>query len=119
MREDTSTLAIGPLDSLSGSGRGLRMVPALTIGWHPAASRVGTIAPLTSLLETDTAVLTRDQPPFYTPGSNVGRAIEHRGMSRREPVLVISSADKGLELRRGPATKGEVELGGAPFVGSR
>ena len=118
MTEDTSTLTLGPLDTLSGSGRGLPQVPALTIAWHPAASRVGTIAPLTALLESESAPLNRDEPLFYTPGSNVGRSIDHRGMSR-EPVLIVESTGKTLELRRGSATKSEIDLDGVPFTGTR
>jgi two-component system nitrogen regulation response regulator GlnG len=117
MTEDTSTLTLGPLDTLSGSGRALPQVPALTVAWHPDASRVGTIAPLTALLESDSAPLNRDEPLFYTPGSNVGRSVDHRGMSR-DPALIVESIGKTLQLRRGPTTK-PVELDGVPFTGTR
>jgi two-component system nitrogen regulation response regulator GlnG len=118
MSEDTSTLTLGPLDTLSGSGRGLPQLPALTIAWHPDVRRVGTIAPLTALLESESAPLDRDQPLFYVPGSNVGRSVDHRGLSR-DSVLVVASVGKSLELRRGAATKLEVELDGVPFTGTR
>jgi len=116
--DDTSTLTIGPLDSLSGTGRGLPRVPALTIAWHPNAERVGTTAPLNSLIESDSALLNRDEPLFFTPGSSAGRSVDHRGMSR-DPLLIIQSGGKALELRRGSAASADLELDGHPFVGPR
>src|SRR6476620_6257700 len=112
--DDTSTLTLGPFDNLSGTGRGLLRVPALTIAWHPNAERVGTIAPLNG----DSAVLNRDEPLFFPPGSSAGRSVDHRGMSR-DPALVFESQGKTLELRRGSAANADVERDGSPFVGPR
>jgi two-component system, NtrC family, nitrogen regulation response regulator GlnG len=118
MNDDSSTLTIGPLDTLTGARRGLPLLPALTIAWHPDASRIGTIAPLSALLQGDSAVLMREEPAFFTPGSNVGRAIDHRGMSR-DPVLSVAAAPGVLELRRSPDTRAEIEVDGQPFTGVR
>ena len=118
MNDDSSTLTIGPLDTLTGARRGLPLLPALTIAWHPDASRIGTIAPLSALLQGDSAVLMREEPAFFTPGSNVGRSIDHRGMSR-DPVLSVAAAPGVLELRRSPDTRAEIEVDGQPFTGVR
>jgi two-component system nitrogen regulation response regulator GlnG len=118
MTEDSSTLTIGPLDTLTGAGRGLPLLPALTIAYHPDASRIGTIAPLTALLQADAALLTREEPVFFTPGSNVGRSIDHRGMSR-DPVLSVDAGPGILELRRSPDTRAEIEVNGQLFTGVR
>jgi two-component system nitrogen regulation response regulator GlnG len=117
MNDDSSTVTIGPLDT-PGAGRGLPLLPALTIACHPDASRVGTIAPLTALLQVDSAVLMREEPAFFTPGSNVGRSIDHRGMSR-DPVLSVAAAPGVLELRRSPDTRAKIEVDGQPFTGVR
>src|SRR5436190_2874547 len=118
MNEDSSTLTMGPLDTLTGAGRGLPLLPALTIACHPDASRIGTIAPLTALLQADAALLTREEPIFFTPGSNVGRSIDHRGMSR-DPVLSVAAGPGVLELRRSLDTKAEIEINGQLFTGVR
>ena len=76
------------------------------------------LAPLVALIESGTAVLNRDEPIFFTPGSSVGRGVDHRGISR-DPVLAIQSAGKGaLELRRLSPTA-HIELNGKPFTGAR
>lgn len=113
--DDSSTLTVGPADSLTGSR--LPRVPALTIACHPNAARVGMLAPL--LLENDSAILNRDEPLFFTPGSSAGRGVDHRGISR-DPVLALQSAGKGggLELRRLSPTA-HIELNGNPFSGTR
>lgn len=116
-RDDTSTLTLGPLDSLAGSSSRLPLIPALTVVWHPDVRRIGEMAPLTELLEHDLAPLKRDEPIFFTPGSTAGSAINHRGMSR-EAVVVVAATAKAFELRRGPAAI-EVELDGQPFEAPR
>ena len=114
--DDSSTLTVSPGDSLAGGS--LPRAPALTIACHPNAERVGMLAPLVALIESGTAVLNRDEPIFFTPGSSVGRGVDHRGISR-DPVLAIQSAGKGaLELRRLSPTA-HIELNGKPFTGAR
>jgi two-component system, NtrC family, nitrogen regulation response regulator GlnG len=115
--DDSSTLTLGPFDALTSSGRTLPAIPALTIAWHPDPQRVGVVAPLTALLKSDRATLNRDEPLFFTPGSDQGHPVDHRGMSR-DPVLVLDADGKGWQLSRG-SSKSEVELEGVPFAGSR
>jgi len=115
--DDSSTLTLGPLETLTGSGRGLPVIPTLTIIWHPDVTRIGQMAPLVALLDDELAVVQRDGPIFFPPGSDAGQPLNHRGMSR-EPAIVVASTRKAFELRRGPATV-EVDLDGAPFEGSR
>lgn len=116
--DDTSTLTVGPVDSLSGTGRGLPLVPALTIAWHPNAARIGTMSPLTELIERESVRLNRDEPLFFTPGSSVGRSVDHRGMSR-EAAVTFHSTGKTLEVRRASASGPEVELDGSLFTSTR
>jgi two-component system nitrogen regulation response regulator GlnG len=112
--DDSATLTVGPGDSLSGSA--LPRFPALTIACHPNAARVGTLAPL--LIDGKAAVLNRDEPLFFTPGSSAGRGVDHRGISR-DPVLAIQPTGKGgLEMRRLSPTA-HIELNGRPFAGVR
>ena len=118
MADDSSTLTLGPLDTLTGSARGLPAVPALTILWHPDLDRVGDVAPLTGFLESDVVELNREAPIFFTPGSSVGRAIDHRAMSLDNPPLRFASTRGRLELRPGSGTT-QVEVDGEPFTRSR
>jgi hypothetical protein len=97
-KDDTSTLTLGPLDSLAGSSSRLPLIPAFTLVWHPDIRRVGEMAPLTEILEHDHAALKRDEPIFFTPGSTAGSPLNHRGISH-EPVVVVVSRPKSLELR--------------------
>jgi two-component system nitrogen regulation response regulator GlnG len=113
MASDDSTLTLGPLDALTGSARGIPSVPALTIIWHPDLDRAGEVAPLTGLVESGVALVTRDQPLFLTPGSLTGQSLDHRRMSR-EPVVEVVYARGDLQLRRGRAD-GEVEVDGRAF----
>jgi len=117
MKGDSSDRTLRPLDTLASGSSRLPLIPALTIAWHPDVSRVGQLAPLTRLLESDEAALRRDEPTFFNPGSSVGSPVESRFMSR-SPVLVVAARDRGVEVRRGSADA-EVELDGAPFLGPR
>ena len=116
-KEDTSTLTLGPLDTLASQSSRLPLIPALTILWHPDIERVGQIAPLTDLLEHDQAVLKRDGPTFFTPGSTTGSPFQHRAISR-EAVVIVESTAKAFELRSGPADL-DLELDGEPLVTAR
>lgn len=113
MASDDSTLTLGPLDALTGSARGLPLVPALTIIWHPDLDRVGEVAPLTALLESVVAHVDRDHPIFFPPGSSAGQSLDHKRM-HREPVVDLVFARGKLELRRGRGG-GEIEVDGRPF----
>jgi two-component system nitrogen regulation response regulator GlnG len=115
--DDTSTLTIGPLDTLASNSGGLPSIPAFTIAWHPDVARVGQVAALSDLIEHNAAVLQRDAPVFFKPGSSIGSPIDDRYLSR-DPAVIVASQGKGFELRRGPSST-EVELDGAPFTGSR
>jgi two-component system nitrogen regulation response regulator GlnG len=112
-----SLLTIRPLDTLASGSSALPLIPALTIAWHPDVSRVGQLGPLTALLEGDEAVLQREEPVFFKPGSSLGSPIASRFMSRT-PVLVVAARRNGFELRRGPADV-ECELDGARFSGPK
>jgi hypothetical protein len=69
--EDPPTRPIPPRGEVPGSARGLDVLPALTIIWHPDLDRVGEIAPLTELLENEVAPLTRrDAPPSRVIGAS-------------------------------------------------
>lgn len=120
--DDTSTLSIGPLDTLAGKGPGgLPLVPALTIVWHPDTRKIGHLAPLTALLESDVASIHRDEPTFYVPGSTKGSSLDHRSIGRmatRGAVLLVRAHRKGFALERGRALT-DVELDGQRFEGSR
>jgi two-component system nitrogen regulation response regulator GlnG len=113
MVSDDSTLTLGPLDTLTGSGRGPPLVPALTIIWHPDLDRAGQVAPLTALFDSAVAHLSRDEPIFFPPGSGTGQSVDHRRMSR-EPVIDVVSARGILELHPG-RSGGEIEVDGLPF----
>jgi len=115
MASDESTLTVGPLETLTGRS-GLPQVPALTIIWHPHLDRIGQIAPLTNLLETDVAHLSRSEPLFLPPGADSGEPLSHRGMSK-DSVLDIAFHRGAFELRRVQAH--EIEVDGAPLTGSR
>jgi two-component system nitrogen regulation response regulator GlnG len=115
--DDTSTLTIGPLDALDSDSNRLPLIPALTLAWHPEISRVGHLAPLRDLIEQHEAVLQRDAPIFFKPGSTIGAPVDHRSLSR-VPAVVLSSKNNGFELRRGP-TDAEVLLDGLPFTEPR
>ncbi len=116
-KDDTSTLTIGPLDTLASASNRLPLIPALTIAWHPDVSRVGHLAPLTALLDRDEAVLQREEPVFFKPGSSIGSPVENRLMSRA-PSLIIASKGKAFELRKGPGDA-ELEVDGESFTGTR
>ena len=117
MSPDDSTLTFGPNDTRTGA-RGLPLIPALTILWHPDVERVGHIAPLTALLRTDQANLSRDEPIFLPPGSSVGRSVDHKAMSQRIPSLTIVAGRDGFELHP-TGVKAPVEVDGRPFVTMR
>jgi two-component system, NtrC family, nitrogen regulation response regulator GlnG len=116
--DDTSTLTIGPLDTLTGTSSRLPLVPALTIVWHPDVDRVGQTAPLAALIERDEVAINRNEPSFFTPGSSDGQPVDHRAMSQRETALFIGSKAGFYELRPGTDDV-PVEVDGEPLRESR
>src|SRR5437868_5164730 len=101
--DDSPTLATGPLDMVAMARRSAPL-PALTVLWHPDLDRIGEVAPLTALRDTGSVELTRNEPPFFVPGSHVGRPVEHQTMNR-SPVLRIVPKGGGLELQPGATDK--------------
>lgn len=97
---DDSTLALGPLKTLTGRS-GLPSLPALTIVWHPHLDRIGHIAPLTNLLEANVARLSRNEPLFLPPGAAGGSPLDHRGISK-ESVLEVTWKGDTLMLESHP-----------------
>src|SRR5580704_15238575 len=117
MTSDESTRPLPPPDDVTESTRGLGVLPALTIIWHPDLDRVGEIAPLTQLLKNEIVPLTRTEPIFQPPGSDDYRPIGDIGMNR-VPALEMSASRGILELRRGTANT-SVEVDGLPFDKTR
>jgi hypothetical protein len=83
--EDPPTRPIPPRGEVPGSARGLDVLPAVTIIWHPDLDRVGEIAPLTELLENEVAPLTSrfssrsaiKLPPLRERRGDVGVLLVH------------------------------------------
>jgi two-component system nitrogen regulation response regulator GlnG len=112
--EDTTGSTLGTLAPVGESSR-LPLLPALTIVAHPDVRRVGETAPLVSLLDRRPATVGRDQPLFFAPGSNKGRGLEHRAVSKKTTSLVVAQRpDSRFELRPGDTTH-PVEVDLEPF----
>ena len=112
--EDTTGSTLGTLAPVGESSR-LPLLPALTIVAHPDVRRVGETAPLVSLLDRRPATVGRDQPLFFAAGSNKGRGLEHRAVSKKTTSVVVAQRpDSRFELRPGDTTH-PVEVDLEPF----
>jgi two-component system, NtrC family, nitrogen regulation response regulator GlnG len=114
--EDTTATTLGTLVTMAESSR-LPILPALTILAHPDVNRVGEMAPLTSLFDRRPAKVDRDEPLFFRSGSDKGRGLEHRGVSKKTTSIVIAplpDSPARFELRPGDTTH-SVELDLKPF----
>ena len=114
--DDTSASTLGTLVTMGESSR-LPILPALTILAHPDVNRVGETAPLTQLFDRRPAKVDRDEPLFFPPGSDKGRGLEHRGVSKKSTSIVIAplpDSPARFELRPGDTTH-PVELDLKPF----
>jgi two-component system, NtrC family, nitrogen regulation response regulator GlnG len=106
---------IRPDHSMSTVGGIARIVPALTIIWHPDLDRVGEHTVLTDLAEGKKVTLSRLGPLFKRPGSDRSRDLEALYLSRT-PALELCPGVRGqIELRPGPAGA-ELEVQGAPLA---
>jgi len=112
--EDTTGSTLGTLATAGESSR-LPLLPALTIVAHPDVQRVGETAPLASLLDRRPVIVGRDQPLFFASGSNKGRGLEHRAVSKKTTSLVVAQRpDSRFEIRPGDTTH-PVEVDLEPF----
>jgi two-component system nitrogen regulation response regulator GlnG len=110
---DNTASTLGTLVTMAESSR-LPVLPALTILAHPDVNRVGETAPLTLLFDRRPTKVDRDEPLFFRSGSDKGRGLEHRGVSKKTTSIVIAQLPDSptrFELRRGDTThRIEVDL---------
>jgi two-component system, NtrC family, nitrogen regulation response regulator GlnG len=98
------------LDGSSGEA-GPRVVPALTIVWHPDPRRAGELCVLNDLDGGQWLALARLAPVFGRPGESLARPLEDTHLSRSTPAFQIAAGPRGqVELRPGG---GAVEVHGA------
>jgi len=75
-------------------------VPALTILFHPDVRRVGDWTPLSEILLSREALVSRNHPEFTSPDRQAGGPLADRYISR-QPIRFQPGADKGIVLSPG------------------
>ena len=83
--------------SFSPSQRSALTLPCLTILYHPDLSRVGERVTLEALLAGRTVSLTRQEPEFAAPGSDIRRGLDVRHISR-QPIRLRGLPGGGLSI---------------------
>jgi two-component system nitrogen regulation response regulator GlnG len=110
-----STISSGGLTS--GPQREKKVVPALTIIWHPDVRRVGEVAPLEPLGDGARAELTRLTPTFARPGDDGGEPLGDPHLSRTSPAVVLSPGPQGAVVLAPGADGRQVEVDGESLDG--
>ena len=113
MMADESTLA----SLLIPRGDEVKLVPALTLLWHPDLDRVGETAPLLEVAEGRGFEFNRAAPRFGRPGSPDTQPVGHPSISR-ETAFTLRRTMGGYELSAGPAPT-SIFVDGQPFSGTR
>jgi two-component system nitrogen regulation response regulator GlnG len=92
-----------------------RIVPALTILWHPDLSRVGELAVLEELTTQKTVSVSRLAPLFQRAGTTATRDLEDLYLSRSPAFQLVPGVRGQVELRPGSAAS-DVEVQGAELT---
>ncbi|WP_437616874.1 sigma 54-interacting transcriptional regulator [Sorangium sp. So ce834] len=92
---------------------GARLVPALTILYHPRLERVGERAVLRDIAVRDAVELSRMAPCFAPPGSVRGAPLEDVYLSRR-PLRLLALPGRRIRLEA-PGSRMRVAVQGAPL----
>lgn len=97
--EDWRHLETTTASELAGAAlrRAASTIPALTILCHPDPSRVGEQAPLVALRRDGQAEVSRLEPDFSAPGTELRRPLGDPRISRK-PIVLRLRPDGGLEL---------------------
>ena len=108
-----STLKPGARSTAAGGVP--RIVPALTIIWHPDLGRVGEVAVLEELTLPKAIAVSRLAPLFARAGDAQARDLEDLYLSRSPAFELVPGARGQIELRPG-AAGAEIEVQGAPLT---
>jgi two-component system nitrogen regulation response regulator GlnG len=103
-----------------GRAQRLRLVPTLTIQWHPSVDRVGHAASFAELTPNEPVRLTRNEPSFLDPaGRHPGRGLDDHSLSSSSAAFTLTRTAPGAyQLLRGPA-RPRVTLNGHLFEGTK
>ncbi|MBL8262705.1 MAG: sigma-54-dependent Fis family transcriptional regulator [Xanthomonadaceae bacterium] len=86
-----ATLSL-PLDALAAR---VATMPGLTVLWHPRHQRIGEQAVVA--FRDGAWELSRASPDFHRAGSDIGEALEHRGVSRK-PLRFLRGKDDSIAI---------------------
>ena len=88
--------------------------PALTVLAHPDLHRIGEVAALPELFSGEAAKLSRLEPLFAAPGSEVARPLADPHVSRKPLALVPGAGDLEIRIERIPSPT-PITLDGEPL----
>lgn len=111
MKPDREVTLSSPIDALAITGT---VTLGVTVLWHPRPQRIGEQAVL--FFARGVCELSRNTPEFFRAGSDIGEALEYRGLSR-QPLRFLQRDDGGVGIVF-PTSRMHCEIDGVAAAGS-